>query len=240
MLAVDRRTARVVAHGHEVALHRWSGVPDVVLVHGIGVSHRYFGPLAAHLAHTGRGVLAPDLPGFGGSPRPREPLAIEEHARVLAELLDPSRAVVVLGHSMGAQVATELTVARPDLVRGLVLLGPVTDPAARSAARQGLRLLRDTRRESASGNLLMLRDWLRCGPRWYAATVGPMVGYPLGDRLAQVRRPVTLLRGEHDPVTPRDLLARWAARPAEAVVAEVPGEGHIAMLRRPEEVARWL
>lgn len=230
--------------GHEVALHRWGGEPDVVLVHGIGVSHRYFRPLAAHLAREGRGVLAPDLPGFGRSPRPRRPLTIEEHARVLAELLDPlldpSRPATVLGHSMGAQVATELALVRPDLVRSLVLLGPVTDPAARSAGRQARRLLRDVRRESVAANVLMLRDWLRCGPRWYAASLGPMVDYPLGDRLAQVRPPVTLLRGEHDPVTPREVLARWAAEHPEPVLAEVPGEGHVAMLRRPELVARWV
>lgn len=238
MLVADPRTEDVLVHGHEVATHRW-GEPDVVLLHGIGVSHRYFRPLARHLVGAGLGVLAPDLPGFGRSPRPPRPLAIAEHARVVAELCDSTRPAVVVGHSMGAQVATELAVTRPDLVRRLVLLGPVTDPAARSAGRQGLRLLRDTRHESLAANLLMLHDWLRCGPRWYAASVPPMVDHPLGDRLALVRCPVVLLRGEHDPVTPRHLLERWAARHPDAVVGEVPGEGHVAMLRSPAEVARW-
>lgn len=41
-------------------------VPPVVLVHGLGLSHRYMIPLAEHLAQRYQ-VWLPDLPGFGDS-----------------------------------------------------------------------------------------------------------------------------------------------------------------------------
>jgi pimeloyl-ACP methyl ester carboxylesterase len=51
---------------------------------------------------------------------------------------------------MGAQVVTELALARLDLARALVLLGPVTDSRARLAARQGIRSFRDGLHEPGS------------------------------------------------------------------------------------------
>ena len=48
--------------------HAGAGAP-VVLVHGLGVSSTYFGPLARVLARRMH-VVAPDLPGWGRSPRP--------------------------------------------------------------------------------------------------------------------------------------------------------------------------
>jgi pimeloyl-ACP methyl ester carboxylesterase len=232
----------VIAAGYEIAVadlgRSLPGGTDVVLVHGIGVSGRYFGPLARQLAHTGR-VLVPDLPGFGASADPAHVLSIEEHAHVLRDLVRTSGLVhpVLAGHSMGAQVVTEMAVQEPGLVERVVLLGPVTEPGTRSALRQAWRLTRDARFETRSANAIMLTDWLRAGPRRYFATVPPMIDYPLEDRLPSVEEPVLLVRGARDPVAPRDFLERLAARARSATVVEVPDEGHIVMYRRPEVVA---
>jgi pimeloyl-ACP methyl ester carboxylesterase len=56
-----------------------SGERTFLLIHGIGVSSRYFRRLIPELSRHGR-VLAPDLPGFGHSPGPRHPLTIEQLA----------------------------------------------------------------------------------------------------------------------------------------------------------------
>ncbi|WP_250444914.1 alpha/beta fold hydrolase, partial [Actinotalea sp. C106] len=245
-------TRTVRAGDHAVVVEEWdaargSAGTTVVLVHGIGVSHRYFGPLARVLAAESVRVLAPDLPGFGRSPRPSRLFAVEDHARLLAVVLEeldvPTRGpVVLLGHSMGCQVTTELALRRPDLVDRLVLVGPVADPSARSATRQAWRLLRDAPHEPCSANSIMLSDWLRTGPRWYAGTLPTLLDYPLEDRLPEVDAPVTLVRGEHDPVCPAPYLTGLAeqvrrASGAPVPVVEVPGEGHIAMHRHPALVA---
>ena len=56
-------------------------------LHGFGLSGRYLLPTAERLAgefHT----LVPDLPGFGRSGRPREPLDVTELAHAAAAFLD--------------------------------------------------------------------------------------------------------------------------------------------------------
>ncbi|MCL3862924.1 alpha/beta fold hydrolase [Actinotalea sp. K2] len=236
-VAEHRRTGHV--GGHDVAYReRGSGPHGVVLVHGIGVSSRYFTPLARELAGAGR-VLMPDLPGFGLSPRPQAPLSIAEHARVLGALVAASGLdrPVLVGHSMGTQVVTELAAQQPGLVDRLVLIGAVIEPAARSAARQAWRLVRDARHETFAANRLMVADWLRCGPRWYGATLPTMLEYPLVERLAEVQEPVVLVRGSRDPVTPAGFLHVLAGAARTATISEVPHEGHIAMYRSPGAVA---
>lgn len=214
------------------------GEDAVVLVHGIGVSSRYFGPLERDLSRTVR-VVAPDLPGFGRSRMPDEPpLGVADHADVLAALVEQlglDRPVVV-GHSMGAQFVTELAIRRPDLVGALVLLGPVVDPAAPSALRQGVRLAVDFLREPPRGALLQVREWLRTGVRWYAATARHMVGYRIEERLPLVTVPVTVVRGQRDPVAPSAFVRGLAASAADGSVEEIPGGAHMVQWSRPGAV----
>jgi pimeloyl-ACP methyl ester carboxylesterase len=109
----------------------------VVLVHGYGVSSRYFVPLAARLAPTVR-VYAPDLPGHGDSESADAPLSVPRLAAALDAWMDAwdLREAVLVGQSMGAQIATELAIRAPRRVAGLVLVAPTVDPHARSARQQ--------------------------------------------------------------------------------------------------------
>ena len=69
-------------------------------------------------------VLAPDLPGFGGSEMPAGRISIQSFARAIDQLctqLDVESPVVV-GNSMGGFIGAELTLAFPTRVRKLVLV----------------------------------------------------------------------------------------------------------------------
>lgn len=224
------------------------GGVDVVLVHGIGVSGRYFAPLVDALTRMEQvaRVVVPDLPGFGGSPRPPAPLTIAEHAGVIGALvteLGLGRPVLV-GHSMGSQVVTEAALAAAaatEPVGGVVLVGPVADPRAPTAAGQGLRLLRDLAHERPRWTALQVREYLRCGPRWYLATLPHMLEYPTADRLAAVTAPVLLVRGVRDSVAPAawldDLVAACAHRGPGARTLVVPRGGHLAQVNGPRALA---
>jgi pimeloyl-ACP methyl ester carboxylesterase len=230
--------------GHAVACFEMGpdGVGDstdaVLLVHGIGVSSRYFGPLERDLSRQVR-VVAPDLPGFGRSRMPDEPpLTVSEHADVLAALVEElglDRPVVV-GHSMGAQFVTELAIRRPDLVGALVLVGPVVDPAAPSVPRQGARLAVDFAREPPRAALLQVREWLRTGVRWYLATARHMADYRLQERLPLVTVPVVVVRGARDPVAPSAFVHALAAAAADGSVEEIAGGAHMVQWSRPDAV----
>jgi len=81
--------------------HTTAPPPTIVLVHGIGMSHRSFMRVGARLARSYRTVTV-DLPGFGGTRSPRRPLGVEGHAAALAAALErlDIRAAAVVGQSM--------------------------------------------------------------------------------------------------------------------------------------------
>ncbi|GAA3692420.1 hypothetical protein GCM10022377_00960 [Zhihengliuella alba] len=217
---------------------RGSDAP-VVLVHGIGVSPRYFEPLAAVLAAR-TAVHAIELPGFGTTPRPRRTLSIPEFADAVAGALRRAGLdeVVLVGQSMGCQIAAEAAARHPGLAGTLVLLGPTVNDRERSAPRQGLRLAQDMLRESAAANAVVLSDYFRAGPVWYFRTLGAMLEHRLEDALPRVRCPVRLARGALDPIAPPDWLERLRRVSPGAAVSEVPGQAHLAMFGDPRAVCR--
>lgn len=222
-------TVRSVGHGE-----------PIVLVHGIGVSARYFRRLAAELAGRNT-VYAIELPGFGLSKAPHRALSVPELGEVVVSVLSilDLRGVVLVGHSMGCQVATETAVRAPELVHKLVLLGPTVNDRERSIGMQALRLAQDTLRESPAVNWMVFTDYLRAIVP-YIRTVPEMVKHRLEDALPKVECPVVLIRGERDPIVPSDWLHRLAATNPNATVLEVPGVPHVLMHSRPAETARGL
>ncbi|WP_249295939.1 alpha/beta hydrolase [Agrococcus sp. Marseille-Q4369] len=115
---------RVAVDGGELAATVWRadapGTP-VVAIHGITANHRSFSPLAERL---GAPVLAVDLRGRGGSRALPAPFGMVQHAEDVAAAMRAAgfaRAIIV-GHSMGAHVATRLASAHPELVASLVLV----------------------------------------------------------------------------------------------------------------------
>ena len=215
-----------------------AGAAPIVLVHGFGSSSAYFARLGAVLARRWS-VLAVDLPGFGRSRAPRRPLTVAEHAEVLRTLLVQRGldGAVLVGHSMGCQVVAGLLRAAPTVASRAVLIGPTVDERARSAVRQGLRLARNAALETKTLAPVQVRSYLACGPRTHLATLGAMLDDHLEEALAQVRAPVLLVRGQHDPIAPRRWVEQLRAVTPQAAVAQVRGAHHVAQWSHPQAVA---
>ena len=215
------------------------GAPAYILIHGIGVSHRYLRRLHGELA-----AVAPtyslDLPGFAATPRPGRQLSVADYGAFIAQALKASGigSYVLVGHSMGVQFAIEAALYAPGQAQRLVLMGPVVDSRHRSVRRQGLALFLDALlRESPSSNWLVFSDYFRCGPRWYFTELPVMMAYPTESRLAGVNVPLLVLRGDHDQVAGADWCLRLSQVVAQGSFVEVSGAGHVAQHLRPREVA---
>lgn len=100
------------------------GTVPLVCLHATAYSSQSFLPLMRSFAGR-RQVIAIDAPGYGESDAPGAPLDMAAYAQAtlaaLSELVEGP--AVVLGYHTGAYVATEMAIARPDLVDRLVLIG---------------------------------------------------------------------------------------------------------------------
>jgi len=113
--------------------------PVVVLLHGYLSSLRYWDELRAVLEadHT---VIAIDLLGFGGSPKPRRmAYDYDDHLAWVQRTLEHCGVqgpVVLAGHSMGALLSLRYASCHPENVRKLLLLNPPLFKDAQEARRE--------------------------------------------------------------------------------------------------------
>jgi 2-succinyl-6-hydroxy-2,4-cyclohexadiene-1-carboxylate synthase len=226
----------------------------VVLVHGFTQTLRSWEPVATRLAAQWQ-VVRVDLPGHGGSGGVR--VGFAEATRLVGEA---GGVGVYVGYSLGGRLCLRLALDRPDLVRGLVLIG-ASPGIADSAGRAGRRVEDEALagRIEREGVAAFLERWL-AGPLFATLPaeaagrddrlantpeglasalrrLGTGVQEPLWDRLAILRPPTLLVAGALDAkfaAIAREMAA--AIGPAARVVL-VPGAGHAVHLERPAELA---
>lgn len=209
-----------------------------VLVHGLGMTHRYLDRLGAELARDAV-VHSIDLPGYGPDPRPGVHLGVEDHAALIIEALGAIGVdgCTLVGHSMGVQFVTAAALQSPALAERLVLIGPVVDRRRRTVVQQAVSLGLDTFRESASANLIVYSDYVRTGIRWYLRQLLPMMRYPLERAIEQVECPVLVVRGARDPVARRPWCLELVSRARQGFLAEIPGQPHVVQHSAAADVA---
>jgi 2-succinyl-6-hydroxy-2,4-cyclohexadiene-1-carboxylate synthase len=226
----------------------------VVLVHGFTQTLRSWGPVAARLAGR-RQVIRVDLPGHGGSAGVR--VGFGEAAGLVGAA---GGAGVYVGYSLGGRLCLRLALDRPDLVRGLVLVGAspgIADPGARAERRdadealaEGIerdgvaafleRWLAGPLFASLPAEAAGLDDRLANTPEGLASALrrlGTGVQEPLWERLGSLRPSVLLVAGALDAkfaAIAREMAAAIGPGPR---VELVPGAGHAVHLERPDALA---
>jgi pimeloyl-ACP methyl ester carboxylesterase len=130
---VDRRTfVQGRAASYSVA---GEGLP-VVLLHGWALAQHTYRDVIQTIAAQGCQVIAPALPGFGGSAElPGKSFSLGGYARWVADLLDSleiEEPAVVVGHSFGGGVSVRFAHDFRHRVRSLVLVNSIGGSSWRS------------------------------------------------------------------------------------------------------------
>jgi pimeloyl-ACP methyl ester carboxylesterase len=114
----------------------------LVLLHGTSASLHTWDAWAQELRDTRR-VIRLDLPGFGlTGPHPHDDYSMAAYVRLLAALLDSLALpkVVLVGNSLGGQVAWQMALEQTDRVDRLVLIDATGYPLTLSDLPLGFRL----------------------------------------------------------------------------------------------------
>jgi pimeloyl-ACP methyl ester carboxylesterase/membrane protein DedA with SNARE-associated domain len=214
----------------------------IVLVHGSPGDNREVTEAAALLGQHYR-VIAPDLPGFGGSSREVPDYSNRAHARYILQLLDslhiPSAHLV--GFSMGGGVVLRLEQLAPGRVRSITMLSAI--------GAQEYELLGDYHLNHAIHGLQLAGLWLlREGTPhfgWlddavlsvpYARNFYDTDQRPLRGILEQYAGPMLILQGEHD-VLVNPAVAREHARIVPQSELRMDQGDHFTAFMHPERVA---
>jgi len=196
---VDREArGHVTGDGVQLAFGYWPGRGRaVVALHGLTATFVNFVGLAECMAGR-RPLFAPDLRGRGDSDKPDAPYGMAQHARDVAAAMRATGlgASVIVGHSMGAFVATALAAQEPELVAGLVLIdgGYVPEIKGGPDPQQGLDALlamRIMQLRQTYPSRQAYREFWRGQPHFPAEDWGPWIeaflDYELGGEPPQLR-----------------------------------------------------
>ena len=159
--------------------------PPVVLVHGLSATNASMLPLIPALARDFR-VLAPDLPGHGGTQATGAPHAARYLGDWLMAFLRETceQPAVLIGNSLGGRTALEAALNSPADVRGLVLLCPAVAFRRLRQLVPFVRLVPDEiaalpvrvpRRVAMRGLRNLFADPSRLPQSWYDAAIDEFV-----------------------------------------------------------------
>lgn len=212
--------------------------PTILLVHGLGVSGDYFIPYARALADSFT-VYIVDLPGYGKTPKPKQPLSITALANIVIEFtkLNGIEGATVMGQSMGCQIVTQALAITPRLFSKVILVGPTSNKNERTLALHGWRLTQDTFREPLKANVIVFTNYVRMGIRRYLKTAQFMLRHRIEDDLPGISVPILFVRGVHDPIAPSDWLSYLQSITPNASMVEIANAAHLAQYKKAAVLA---
>jgi pimeloyl-ACP methyl ester carboxylesterase len=224
----------------------WDGRSSLplILVAGLGVSSRYWVPLGRRLAGEFR-ILAPDLPGFGRSPKPPGAPwpggpSVRQQADHLLAWMD-ARGIDrahLCGHSVGAQIVAEVAARFPQRVEKLILAAPTYERGQRRFMWQIPRLLAGALFETPSLDLTVLVDYASVGPFRVVQQAMRSMADPIESNLPRIEAPTLVVRGAVDPVVTRAWAREVAAALPQSVLVEIGGAGHAVQFSAAAVTAR--
>jgi pimeloyl-ACP methyl ester carboxylesterase len=226
--------------------------PPLVLIHDAGGDYLSWPPEIRRL--PGYHVITLDLPGHGKTAGPGCQ-SVQDYARVVAEFIDVIgifRAVFV-GQAMGGAIALTIALDYPDRVAGIGLIStgptlPIPSSIIENAANastlplaiknlQELSLGSQTpeqlkgivlKRLTETRQTLLLNDLLACDR------------FNVTDRLNAIRKPVLVVCGTADKLTPMAFSEILSSRIPGAALQTVEGAGHILVFEQPARLARLI
>ncbi|MEQ9640105.1 MAG: alpha/beta fold hydrolase [Alphaproteobacteria bacterium] len=231
--------------------------PVLLFLHGIGGNQDSFDAQLPHFADRYHAV-AWDMPGYGATPLPAEPLTFDLLADAAASLIDALAVeqAHIVGHSMGGMVAQSLVRRHPGRVASLALTctspafgKPGGDFQAKFLAAR-LQPLDEGRTPADFADALVDGMWgdfddaeakaraagsmKALTAATYRAALNCIVTFDERENLPHIACPTLCLAGEKDTTAPPAVLEKMAVKIPGAVYGCMAGVGHLANIERPD------
>lgn len=231
--------------------------PAVLLLHGIGASSAAW--LYQLETLPGFRLIAWDAPGYGGSsPLPEKKPQAKHYAEALRDFVQHLllKDVMVVGNSLGCLFAGAYARLQPEKLRGLFLISPAGgyrgDPKTFLERKQTIEELGPEGMAEKRSPLLLgshgtpealeLIRWSqrRIDPASYLQAAQCLADGDLAEDARHFRKPVAVVCGSEDRITPEAGCKAVAAAFPNAQYRSLPGIGHCAQLEDPSGVNAML
>jgi pimeloyl-ACP methyl ester carboxylesterase len=238
-----------------------SAEQSVLMLPGALATSEFYADLMGEAALAGVRLIAATLPGQGGTPHPAD-LSIENYAAMASKLAADLGCDVVVGHSLGANVALEMA-ASGEFRGPLVLLAPSLSRKDESIVprvifqlgrvlgllpyRVVLKIIGPAMKTSIPPQRrdALLADFAKNDPR---AIRDHLRGYfpyldrhgSLAPRLCESGATAWVVFGDRDDVGITDEERRLLEDCPRTHLITIPGAGHLTLVETPARVAEFV
>ena len=218
----------------------------LLCIHGWPMTSATFSTLAGEL--PGVNVVAPDLPGFGGTSDDGFEHSLDAYADYVTGIAERiPGGVHLVGLSMGGKIAMYIAARKPTWLQSLILLAPsYPDPTIVSpdALKSQLAAFADVDALTAlvggwASDTAPLVAWAQLASRdayaWWLTDGRPA---DIANVVGDISVPTLVMHGENDPLrTPDALRERIVDRIPNAELMVVAGASHCIQLDQPHITA---
>jgi 3-oxoadipate enol-lactonase len=226
-------------------------VTALVLIHAFPLSGAMWEHERRALRDAADPIIAPSLPGFGGTAVPRGDASMDDYADSVIAAMDAAKIerAAVAGISMGGYVAFAMWRRHRSRIERLFLADTRAEADNEEARDRRLRLAALIREHGIEALLKTPPQWLRKGsPHWDPLL--KMIRGQTPDGVAQgsiamahrpdsrpdlptIDVPTAVVVGEEDSITPLEMSQTMSDAIPGATLSIIPGAGHIANIEAP-------
>lgn len=234
----------------------------LLFIHGLGSSSSFYAPVTSLLLERGYSCLAFDTPGSGisglGGKTPTSATVAESALTLLTVLGRKPEHTVVVGHSMGALVASELAQRINPL--GVVLIGPVHPSPALAGIfdariktieeQNSLEGLANAIPDAATGSAstpiqrAFIRTLILSQTTQGYISLCRLIAGAQAPPYDQIKCPLLIIAGEEDKTSPlascTHIKESWGCAEEKKQLEILPRVGHWHCIESPEGVAQAL
>ena len=228
--------------------------PLLVMLHGWGSNIDLFAGVI-NFAKKGYHVVAMDMPGFGKSDEPKEPMGVEDFMNFVIDfvktLYPDDKEIIFLGHSMGGRIIIKLAsgINEGKLSPGFTIPKIILTDSAGVIPVKTKAQQKKSRRYKFYKNLITKSGLLKLDPKAldklqkkfgsadYAAASPVMrkslvmaVNEDMVPYMPSVTQPVLLIWGDRDTATPLSDGQKMEELMPEAGLAVIEGAGHYSFI----------
>lgn len=235
-----------------------SGKKNLLLIHGLGASAERWEPVLPNLGKYFT-VYVPDLIGFGLSDKPNVDYTTEFFAKFVAEFLDEIgvKNTIVIGSSLGGQIAVEYVSANQNNVDKLVLVSPAgamkqSTPALdayimaalypdESTAKNAFSAMTGNNKEISQSTVdgFIHRMLLPNAKYAFMSTILGLKNAPeISAKLAILEIPTLVVWGELDPVIPIKYAEYFVQKIRDCRFYQMENCGHTPYVEDPKEFVK--
>lgn len=221
----------------------------LVFLHGWGVDSKLWFKIAPELINKNYNLYFLDLPGFGQSQDPNTIYAVDDYKKIVYEFIKKLdiKKINLIGHSFGGRVALKIASENPDFLEKIVLVdaaGIVHNSRKKKILAIISKFIKPIFMPSFM-QPLRKKFYVLIGSEYLeniklSKIFSKVVMEDLSPFFSKIKKPVLIIWGENDKVTPLDDGKLMDKIIPKSKLVVLKNAGHFCFLDKPEEFVKVL